>query len=215
MTQRSRITPSGWLAIALAAYIVLFGLAYEFFRNRAKTDLPTSVTMDMNTDLSATSAGATLPSVDADTGLTTDGINLPNLTSSTTPAATTLGPLDMGNYRAAIDFPANGSTVPSPDGWVDVQGRLRNANPGERFFVVVESPSSNPPVVYPQQEIMPSDTGSWAARVRFGSAGQSYRTYIIATSDETAVAALFSHEALAGLPNGFEIVSNVSVNSMQ
>lgn len=208
MTQRSRITPSGWLAIALAAYIILFGLAYEFFRNRAQTDVASPVTTDISTDLSGNST-STLPSIDATTGLTTGGINLPGSN-----ATNALNPLEMG-YRAAIDFPANGTVVQTPDGWVDVRGRLSTVSPDERLFLVLESPSSNPPIIYPQQEIIPSDSGNWAARVRFGSAGQSYRTYIISTTDATAVSALFSHEALAGLPNGFEIVSNVSVNSMQ
>lgn len=207
MTQRSRITPSGWLAIALAAYIVLFGLAYEFFRNRTKTDTPTPITMNMGGELEQGDAtvSAVLPGETATTG---SSLNLPGLTSTATP-------VDMGSYRAAIDTPTNGTVVQSSDGWVNLEGRLRDPQAGERFFVVLESPSSNPPIVYPQQEITPSADGSWQARVRFGSAGQSYRTYVIATSDPTAVSALFSHEALAGLPNGFEIVSNVSVNSMQ
>ena len=97
---------------------------------------------------------------------------------------------------------------------MQLQGRINQVNEGERFFLVLESPSSSPPVIYPQQELTLSPAGEWTALARFGSPGQSYRTYVISTDDATAVNALFSHEALAGLPNGFMIISNVNVNSV-
>ena len=109
---------------------------------------------------------------------------------------------------------ASNSVIEDADGWVQLQGRVNQVNEGERFFLVLESPSNNPPVIFPQQELTLSEAGEWTALARFGSPGQSYRTYVVSTDDVTAVDALFSHEALAGLPNGFVIVSNVNVNSI-
>lgn len=204
MTQRSGITPSGWLAIALALYIILFGLAYEFFRNRSNADVPTTTpTTSVSADANLNSD---LPSIDPITGLAVDGgtnvVALPLLN-------------EPSDNRATILYPLSGSVIQDDDGWLEVQGRLQNALSGERFFIVIESPGTTPPIVYPQQELTVSASGEWTAQVRYGSPGQSYRTYVIATSDATAVEALFSHEALAGLPNGFEIVSNVNVNAIQ
>lgn len=211
MTQQRRITPSGWLAIALAAYIVLFGLAYEYVRRRPTTVQPSVSTTAANADLIANAAAenatATLPVVSS----STDPLEAPILTPEVvTPA------IDFSNFRAAIISPTNGALLQDADGWVELQGQLNSRMAeNERYFLVLESPASNPPIVYPQQELTPTATGDWTAQVRFASPGQSYRTYIIATTDVTAVNALFSHEALAGLPNGFEIISNVNVNAIQ
>ncbi len=210
MTQQRRITPSGWLAIALAAYIVLFGLAYEYVRRRPSTiqaTVSTSATnADLVSDVRAESSTPSLPLVG-----TLDTVETPIISSEVvTPE------IDFSNYRAAIMSPTNGALLQDADGWVELQGRLNSRTAeNERYFLVLESPASNPPIVYPQQEITASATGDWTAQVRFASPGQSYRTYVIATTDVTAVNALFSHEALAGLPNGFEIISNVNVNAIQ
>lgn len=211
MTQQRRITPSGWLAIALAAYIVLFGLAYEYVRRRPTTVQPsvstTTTNADLLADVEAESTTAALPLVSS----ATDTLEAPMLTAEVVSPA-----IDFSNYRAAIMSPTNGALLQDADGWVELQGQLNTRlAENERYFLVLESPASNPPIVYPQQEISPTVTGDWTAQVRFASPGQSYRTYVIATTDSTAVDALFSHEALAGLPNGFEIISNVNVNAIQ
>jgi len=218
MTQQRRITPSGWLAIALATYIVLFGFAYEFLANRPNLNSATG-SVAANTEALADSSenAATALTNTIETAVNPSLEVAEQVTGTVLPAIETVSPdlsANVESLRAQISFPSNGSVVDDADGWVQLQGQVFLQEEAERFFIVLESPNTNPPVVYPQQEIAVSAAGEWTALVRYGSPGQSYRTYVISTNDSTAVDALFSHEALAGLPNGFDIVSNVNVNSV-
>lgn len=213
MTQQRRITPSGWLAIALAAYIILFGLAYEFFRNRPDLNAVTATPTTLDTSVESSENASSVALSEAIVTPTEELELTPELEIVTETILPATNPIDE-SLRAQISFPSNGATVEDADGWVQLQGQVFLQEEAERFFVVLESPSSNPPVIYPQQELSVSDVGEWSALVRYASPGQSYRTYVVSTSDATAVDALFSHEALAGLPNGFDIVSNVNVNSV-
>ncbi len=122
-------------------------------------------------------------------------------------------------WRANINYPIDGDLVNSENGWVNIHGNV-NVNQsrlGERLFIVVESTTQNPPMIYLQRELQLANDGFWTANVKYGSLGYEYLTYVIAAKDEAAAEAIrkLGEFTQAQIPAGVEIISKPSLNLIQ
>jgi len=119
---------------------------------------------------------------------------------------------DRINWRAKISYPRDGAIVKTDDGWVQAQGSIKPINPGESLFIVVESTTQKPPVIYLQSELRPTADGFWNANVKYGSLGYEYYTYVISAINEDAAAEVRELVNFKILPLGVKRISRKYLN---
>lgn len=120
-------------------------------------------------------------------------------------------------WRATINYPVDGDLVNGENGWVNLHGQVNQSRLGERLFVVVESTTQDPPMIYLQRELQLADDGFWTANVKFGSIGYQYLTYVISAENEVAAEAIrqLGEFTQAQIPLGVEIISKPNLNLIQ
>lgn len=119
---------------------------------------------------------------------------------------------DRVNWRAKISYPRDRAVVKSNDGWVQAQGSIKPINPGESLFIVVESTTQDPPVIYLQSELRPTADGFWNANVKYGSLGYEYYTYVISAINEDAATSVREQASFTTLPLGVKRISRKYLN---
>lgn len=206
------------LLIALA-YIAILGLAWWFLTMKNQNTNPatnenTTTRIDRTRDVF---------NIDRNTNQRTDTQDAATSTNSLGASSTNSNDIenkidlqreedDRINWRATISYPRDGAIVKSDDGWVQAQGNIKPINPGESLFIVVESTTQKPPVIYLQSELRPTADGFWNANVKYGSLGYEYYTYIISAINEDAADEVRQSPDFKMLPLGVKRISRKYLN---
>jgi len=136
----------------------------------------------------------------------------PPLRVTPTPPATTtssaLIPPSARTTAAAtttrITSPHHGATVGQR---IAVEGVLTGLRPEQQVFLCVKSQAFGR-LIYPQGKAIPDATGQWTVDSIYGSAGYSYETFLVVTTNAEAAAMLSDQHArkygMRDLPPGTE-----------
>ena len=227
MRSKDGITQRSWIVLGLFAVLLVAGFLYQMIagqsvddRSLAEASTQVNEPVEGSAEPTPTETALELANTEADAENQVAPVALSSEEQATSEIveSTPVSPSEPEESAAAesaplptldapILFLSNNSELEAKEGWIRYKGGGLEAYQGKPLVLIIESRYRGIPLLWPQERVVPLADGTWTANARYGTANDTYFTYIAEADSEASLETFWQEAPVSKLPPSFNLVT--------